>query len=121
MMASGDWNKNKDLQPTAGNKAPQTTAPSETPRVNPEFVSPIKIPLLFFVVSSSTKMKLIVMIPAPPTPLIALPIRKVLRSGACDVTTPPMANSDAAIVMQFLGENIWAKRAAIGDMEDKPI
>lgn len=89
--------------------------------MNPEFASPMKIPLRFFVVSSKIKMKLIVMIPAPPIPLMALPMRKVLRSGACEVTMPPIEKRNAAVKIQFLGEKIWARRAATGDMEDRAI
>lgn len=37
------------------------------------------------------------------------------------MTTPPIAKSIAALRIQFLGEKIWARRAAMGDMEDMPI
>lgn len=37
------------------------------------------------------------------------------------MTTPPIEKRSAAVKIQFLGEKIWAKRAATGDMEDKAI
>jgi hypothetical protein len=82
------------------------TAPKETPVVNPVFTKPMNNPLFFFPESSKTKMKLIVMMPAPPIPLIARPTKKAARDLACDVTTPPIANRREATIIQFLGEKI---------------
>jgi hypothetical protein len=87
-------------------KAPATTAPKETPVVKPELTRPINKPLLFFPDNSSAKIKEMVMIPAPAVPLITLPTRKTVKSGACDVTMPPREKSKDATNIQFLGENV---------------
>jgi hypothetical protein len=62
-----------------------------------------------------------VIMPAPPAPLIALPKRKTPKLEACEVNTPPRENSIAATNMQFLGEKIWVRRAAIGERLDMAI
>ena len=104
--------------PVTFNKAPKITAPKETPVVKPVFKSPMKIPLLSFPVNSRTRMNEIVMIPDPPRPVIILPIKKVERSGAREVTMPPMANKNDENKTQLRGEKICASLAARGEVLD---
>jgi len=110
--------KKKLTHPVIGSRAPATTAPKETPIVNPVLTNPTNKPLLFFPESSKTRIKLIVKIPAPPTPLMPLPSKNELSDWAREVTMPPIENSTDATMIQFLGEKICARRAAIGDMLD---
>ena len=104
--------------PVIGSKAPAMTAPKDTPIVKPVFTNPMNNPLFFFPENSRTKMNEIVIIPAPPIPLIALPNKKVVKVLACDVITPPIENRTEATMMQFLGEKTSDNRAASGDIED---
>jgi hypothetical protein len=96
----------KLTHPILVTKAPATTAPKETPVVKPELTRQINKPLLFFPDNSSTKIKEMVMMPAPAVPLITLPTRKTVKSGACDVTMPPREKSKDATNIQLLGEKV---------------
>lgn len=100
------------------NNAPKSTAPNETPVVKPVFSNPMKIPLFSFPVSSRIRINEIVKMPEPPSPVITLPTKKVDRSGACDVTIPPMANRIEAKKTQLRGEKITASRADNGEVLD---
>lgn len=52
--------------------------------------------------------------PAPPIPLVALPIRNVERLRACEVITAPIEKNIEVTKIQYLGENIWASLPASG-------
>jgi hypothetical protein len=104
--------------PVSGNKAPAMRAPNDTDVVNPALTSPMYKPLFFFPANSRTRMKEMVMIPAPPIPWMALPRRNTFTSLAWDVTIPPTAKKRDPAKIQFLGEKIWASLAASGEVLD---
>lgn len=78
----------------------------------------MKIPLLFFEVNSKIKINDTVIIPDPPRPVMALPMRKVCRTVACEVTMPPMPKRIEAKKTQSRGEKIDASLADNGDVLD---
>jgi hypothetical protein len=104
--------------PVTGNSAPAVTAPSDTPVVKPAFTIPTNRPLLFLPVNSSTRIIEIVIIPAPPIPLIVRPARKIAREGAWDVISPPKEKAIADTNRHFRGENSCDKRPATGAQLD---
>jgi hypothetical protein len=107
--------------PVTGNSVPATTAPNATPEVYPALTSPTNKPLLFFPVSSSTKIIEMVKIPAAPIPLTARPTKKAASEGAWDVTSKPIEKITDETKIQFRAEKICVKRPARGAMLDTAI
>jgi hypothetical protein len=112
------FRQNLLTHPVTGSSAPAITAPNATPDVYPAFTRPMNKPLVFFPVSSSTRMIEIVKIPAAPTPLITRPAKKTAKDGARDVTSPPMEKMIDDTKIQLRAEKICDRRPASGEMLD---
>ena len=102
-------------------RAPAITAPRETPTVYPVLIRPMKSPRRRLLVNSITRIMLIGIIPAAPTPATARPIRKMGRVSAREVMSEPREKMTVETKTQFRGENVCDRRPARGDTLAKGI